>query len=390
MTHAHLIGQTGTGKTSAILNRIDQNISSDTGFCFIDPHGDAARDALFLIPPEKADRLIYIDASEGERPVGFNVLYGVDPDTKTRDTVTENLVSTFIHLFGKEDIGRRSEMVLRNSIRMLFDVPRSTLLDIPRLITDTHFRHRYYPAITKSTVETFWTTLEAEDMRYQEQVVGPILNKLDKLLFHDAIRKIVGQDTSTIDFRRAMDTGQFIIVNLAKGQIGESPAHMLGALIVSTIMHAAFSRHDTSEEERRPFDLIIDEFQNFITGSITTILSEARKYALSLVLSHQFLSQVPKEVQGAVLGNISHTLAFRLGAEDAEIISKHIDRPAQNLLDLDNYTAWEWQLHDGRVGNARYRGKNHNPLPPPPEPKVGDARAMLETSRRKYGRRISP
>ncbi len=381
MNHSHhyAIGQTGTGKTSFLKNQIARNITADVGFCFIDPHGDAANDALFLIPREKQDRAIYIDVADTAFPVGINPISAVPVDE--RALVTEEIVSAFIHLFGQNAIGPRSAQVLRNSVRTLLDYPNASLLQIPKLLTDQTFRKRTYGFVLEPSVLSYWRDqFDKYDDRFRTEVISPILNKLDAVFFSPALRNIIGQRKSTVDFRRAMDEGQFIIVNLAKGQIGEGPAHILGALIVSAITQAAFSRFDTSPDDRRPFCLIVDEFQNFTTDAFPTILSEARKYQLYLTLSHQFMSQLPEAIQDAILGNVSHMHVFRIGAKDAAILGRHIDFNPQALMDLPNHVAFERRIEAGSVSEARQKIQPH-----PPTPTITDAQVMLRHSRRKYG-----
>jgi TraM recognition site of TraD and TraG len=383
MTHTHIIGQTGAGKTSYLLNHISQNIAADIGFCFVDPHGDAAREALFLIPKSKANNLIYIDVSDTARPVGLNFIADIPEDERAK--VTQEILSTIIHLFGRDAIGPRSQQVLRNSIRTLLDVPDTTLLQIPRLLTDDAFRQKTYKYIGEASVRAYWIDqFDAYDKRFRSEVIAPVLNKLDAVFFSPALRNIISQPRSTFDFRVSMDRGQIVIVNLAKGQIGDDPAHILGALIVSAITHAAFSRFDTSAADRRPFNLIVDEFQNFTTDTFPTILSEARKYQLFLTLAHQFMNQLPASIQTAVLGNVSHTVAFRLGAEDATIIGDHIDARPQALMDLANFTAYERAVRDNRVQEARMIEP-----PPPPEPARANISPMLENCRIRYGRAVT-
>lgn len=345
--HLHIIGQTGTGKTSLLLNLLTQDFASGRGVCFLDPHGDAAAAAIALIPRSRAHHLIYLDLTNLDRPVGLNFLSDVSPDQ--RPTLANEIVAAFVHIFGENALGYRSQQVLRNSLRLLLDHQPSTLLAIPRLLKDKPFRDRYVRHSADPVVRFYWTQIyDTYDDRFRNEVISPLTNKLDVVLSTPAIRNLIGQPVSSFSFRTLIDTSHILIVNLAKGLIGQEPAHLLGALIASAIARAAFARHDAPAETRVPFSLYVDEFQNFATDAFPLILSEARKYALNLTVAHQYASQLSERLLHATLGNAATLLSFRLGAADAPLIAAHLGLPNSDALqDLSNFRLWLRTLRDG-------------------------------------------
>ena len=288
--HLHIIGQTGTGKSTAILNLISQDLAMGRGVALLDPHGDLAERALTLIPRKRAHQLVYLNPADLERPIGFNVLDRVHEDH--RPVVADGVVSAFRHVW-PDSWGPRLEHFLLNSVRALLDAPGQTLLGIPRLLTDDAFRSRIVRLVRDPVVRSFWLNEYASyDRRFLAEANSPILNKIGRVLSAPAVRNIIAQPKSTIDLRQMMDEGRILIVNLSKGALGEGTAHLLGALITTGLAHAALSRADMPEHERRVFHLYADEFQSFATESFALILSEARKYGLTLTLGHQYLGQL--------------------------------------------------------------------------------------------------
>lgn len=306
--HIHIIGQTGTGKSALMANLIAQDLANGAGLCLIDPHGDLAQTALSLIPPARAHQLVYINPADLERPVAYNVLDNVPVDRHA--VVADGVVAAFRHVW-PDSWGPRLEHILLNSLRALLDTPGSTLLGVPLLLTEDSYRSRIVRRIRDPVVRAFWTHEYASwDHRFQAEANSPILNKLGRVLSAPAIRNIIAQPKSTFDLRRTMDEGRILIVNLSKGGIGEGNAHLLGALLVTGIAQAALSREAIPTEERKVFHLFVDEFQNFATESFALILSEARKYGLSLCTAHQFLAQIPETLRQAVLGNTGSLIAL--------------------------------------------------------------------------------
>ena len=261
--------------------------------------------------------VIYLDPSDLAHPVGFNPLNHVALDQ--RPLVAAHIVAAFQHIWGTS-WGPRLEYILTNALRLLLDAPGSTLLGLPRLLADEGYRTRLLAHARDPVVRAFWQTeFAAYSDKYATEAIAPIQNKVGTLLSPPAIRNMLGQVKSTIDIHAIMDRGQVLIVNLAKGKLGEAPTHLLGAFLATAFAQAAEARADTAESERRDFTLYADEFQHFATDSFATILSEARKYHLALVLAHQFVGQLPPLLRQAVIGNAGSIVVFRIGAEDAPI-----------------------------------------------------------------------
>lgn len=381
LRHLHLVGQTGTGKSTALLHLVSQHLQDGAGLALLDPHGDLAVASLSFVPKSRAHELVYFNPADLERPIGFNVLERVPVDL--RALIADNIVAAFLHIWGKVSVGSKSQQILRNSLRALMDAPSATLLCIPRLLTDERYRLLVLRTVEDPVVRAYWLNeFDRYDAKYRAEASAPILNKLDALLSAPSLRNIIAQPKSTIDIRRMMDEGRILIANLSAGAIGEGTSHMLGALLTTTIMRAALSRTDLPPHQRRPFHLYADEFQSFATESFALILSEARKYALSLTLGHQYLAQLPESLRHAVLGNTGSFVAFRLGVEDAPLLAAHlgIDNP-EALTDLPNFTAWARTLHNGTPTSA-----HRIDLYAPPRPLHGSAPKLIANSRVRFGR----
>ncbi len=381
LRHLHLVGQTGTGKSNALLHLIAQHLAAGAGVALLDPHGDLAEQALAFIPKTRAHELVYLNPADLERPIGFNVLERVPLDL--RALTADGIVAAFIHIWGETSVGARSQQVLRNSLRALMDAPTATLLCIPRLHPPEAYRESVLRSVQDAVVRAYWLNeFAAYDAKHRTEATAPILNKLDALLSVPALRNIIAQPKSTIDLRRMMDEGRILIANLSKGAIGEGTSHLLGALITTTLARAALSRVVTAQHERRPFHLYADEFQSFATDSFGLILSEARKYALSLTLGHQYLAQLPDGLKHAMLGNTGSFVAFRVGVEDAPLLAFHlgINNP-DALTDLPNFTAWARTLIDG-TPSSPYRIA----LFAPPGPLHLSAHRLIANSRIRFGR----
>ena len=326
-THTHIVGQSRTGKSTFLL---DQILEIQNGFCLIDPHGGLAEAV--------ADRLpcIYFDPTL--TPLPYNPLKDI-PETK-RPLVAANIVMSLKAIWG-DSWGPRMEWILYNSIRLLLDNNR-TLLDTPRLLTDKPYRAH---CLAKASYWQFWRNeFEKWDDRQRNEYIQPVTNKLGQLAADPTVARIIGAPR-TLNLRRIMDKGQNLVVNFSVGNIGATPAHLLGALLVSGFQTAALSRADTQEKERQPFTLVIDEFQNFASESFATILSEAGKYQLWLMTAHQYFAQVPESLLKAVLGNVHSHVSFRIAPEDAELLAPIMDLHPSQLTDLPNYRFWTNSEH---------------------------------------------
>ena len=344
--HLHVIGKTGTGKSTLLLNLMLADLADGNGFALLDPHGDLAQAAIDAVPPERTNDVIYLNPADLEFPVAFNPLFNIPPEG--RALVTAHLVAAFKHLWS-DFWGPRLEHVLRNSIALLADAPGSTLLGLPRLLTDETYRARLLATCTNPLVQYFWQReLPGWGDHFAAEALSPVQNKIGALLSPPLLRNIIGQPKSTIDLPAIMNGRKVLIANLSKAALGEGPSHLLGAFLATAFAQAAEARAKIPESERVDFALYADEFQNFATDSFALILSEARKWRLSLVLAHQFLGQLPVGLRQAVLGNVGSLISFRIGADDAEIIARElgIQNPSA-LTDLPNFTAWAKLIRDG-------------------------------------------
>ncbi len=334
--HLYIIGQTGVGKSGLLELLTLSDIYSDTGFAVIDPHGDYAQNVINAIPANRVEDVIYFNPADRDFPVGFNPLEVTDPNMKNH--ISSELVGVLKRMF--ESWGPRLEYILRYTILALLDYPGATMLDITRMLTEKDFRNDVISYVSDPVVKNFWTVEFASwNDKFASEAVAPVLNKVGAFTANPMIRNIVGQRQSTMNIRSAMDNGKILIVNLSRGLVGEDNAAILGALMVTKIQLAAMSRADiVNIEDRRPFYLYVDEFQNFATDSFATILSEARKYALNLTVANQYTSQMEPTVRDAVFGNVGAIISFRVGAEDASALARYFEPQfeAQDLVQLHN------------------------------------------------------
>lgn len=379
--HLYLVGQTGTGKSTLLLNLIAQDIATGAGLALLDPHGDLAEAALGHIEQSRANDFVYLNPADLAWPIGFNPLTCIPDDLKP--LVADGIVAAFRHVW-PEFWGPRLDYILTNTIRALLEVPGATLLMLPRFLIDDAFR---VPLVEHHVgdpmVRAYWQQeFAGYGQSFRTEAIAPIQNKIGKALMAPALRNMLAQPCSSITFRRLMDEGAIIVCNLSKGRLGESTAHLIGALIVTAIAQAALSRADIAMDDRRDFHLYVDEFQSFATESFSLILSEARKYALTLTIGHQYLDQLSPSLRAAVFGNVGSIIACRIGATDAEILSEQIGLggPAA-LRDLSNFHAWARLLH---------RNGPSSPLPlrlsDVPFSYRLDVERLTQLSRRRFGR----
>jgi hypothetical protein len=321
--HLYIIGQTGTGKSGMLELLTISDIYSPYGFAVIDPHGDYAQAILKRIPAERAADVVYFNPADTDYPMGFNPLEVYDPKLKTH-TCSE-LIGVIKRIF-ENSWGPRLEYILRYSILALLDYPDATMLDITRILTDKRFRNDVLKYVTDPVVRNFWTIEFASwNDKFMTEAVAPILNKVGAFTANPLVRNIIGQPKSSFNIRRIMDERKILIVNLSRGLVGEDNAALLGALLVTKVQMAAMSRADISGEQRTPFYLYVDEFQNFATDSFATILSEARKYGLNLTVANQYTAQMMPEVKDAVFGNVGSIICFRTSADDARTMLKYFE-----------------------------------------------------------------
>jgi len=387
--HLYVIGQTGTGKTTLMLDMIRQDIENGKGLCFIDPHGDSAEKILGFIPKERTEDVIYFNPADTERPMALNILE-FDPNYPEHKTFLANeVISIFKKLWEAipEAFGPVFEQYMRNALLLIMDDPESgsTLLEIPKVLADEEFRHYKLSKSNNTVVKDFWTK-EAEKAGGEAalaNIVPYITSKTNIFLANDVMRPILCQQKSAFDFRKIMDGKRIFIANLSKGKLGDVNSNLLGLIIVGKILMAAFSRVDTQEEKRPDFYLYIDEFQNFTTDSISVILAEARKYRLDLIIAHQFIAQLKQNIRDAVIGNIGSMATFRVGADDAEFLAKQYEPTfnQQDLMNIDNFNAYLKLLINNQTStpfNIR--------IPFRKEGNPEMASKIKELSRLKYGR----
>lgn len=318
--HMYVIGKTGMGKSTLLENMIIQDVQNGEGLAVVDPHGDLVEKILEYIPSDRINDVVYFNPSDYDNPIAFNILEEVDPQYK--HLVSNGLVGVFKKIWA-DSWGPRLEYILINTILALLEYPGSTLLGVMRMLVDGGFRKKVLKKISDPVVKSFWVNeFNNYTEKFRNEAIAPIQNKVGQFLSSSLIRNIVGQTQSSMDIREIMDGKKILLMNLSKGRIGEENAALLGAMMITKIQLAAMSRVDTPEEERQDFFLYVDEFQNFATESFAGILSEARKYRLSLIMAHQYIEQLSDEVRAAVFGNVGTMVTFRVGATDAEELEK--------------------------------------------------------------------
>lgn len=335
--HVYIIGQTGAGKSGLLELFALSDIYHNQGYAIIDPHGDFAIDNLKFIPESRIKDVVYFNPADTAYPLGFNPMEVLDPNLK--NNTSSEIIGVLKRMFG-ESWGPRLEYILRYTILALLDHPNTTMLDITRMLTDKKFRKEVLASCQDTVVLNFWNIEFASwNDKFQAEAVAPVLNKVGAFTANPIIRNIIGQPKSTFNIREIMDDGKILIVNLSKGLIGEDNAGILGSFIVTKIQLAAMSRSDIPNiEDRRPFYLYVDEFQNFATDSFATILSEARKYGLNLTVANQYIAQMSDTVRDAVFGNVGSMISFRVSADDAPFLAKQFEPQfeAPDLLQMHN------------------------------------------------------
>lgn len=347
--HTYVIGKTGTGKSTMLETLIRQDILAGRGLALLDPHGDLVEKVLAQIPESRRDDLIYFDAPNTSRPLGFNPLEPVSQ--AKRPLAAAGLLDVFKKMWA-DSWGPRLEHILRNALLALFDQPKATLADVLRMLSEKDFRRVVADAIQNDQVREFWLKeYERYPARFQIEAIAPIQNKVGAFLADPVLNRILTQERSAFKLRQVMDEGKILLVNLAKGQIGEDTSGLLGSLLVSRLALAALSRSDTPEGERRDFFLYLDEFHSFTTLSLTAMLSELRKYRVGLILANQYLSQLDRRIQDAVLGNVGTIVSFRLGVSDAEVLAREFypEISIEDLTNLPNYHIYLKLVIDGQV-----------------------------------------
>lgn len=347
--HMYILGKTGTGKSTLLESLMLDDANGHRGFALLDPHGDLANRIKARIPESRAGDVIDFDTANPDQPYGFNPLANV-PKAK-RSLACSGLVQVFKHLWS-DSWGPRLEYILRNCILSLLEYPGATLSDINKLLTDKRFRERVLEKVSDKQVKDFWNTeYDHYPDRLRIEAISPIQNKVGAFLSDSLLRRILTNPLKPLSLRNIMDEGKILIVNLAKGSIGEDTANLLGSLMISRFDLAALSRANISESERRDYTLYLDEFHNFTTQTLIFMLSELRKYRLCLVLAHQYLTQLELNIRDAILGNAGTTVLFRIGGNDAEILEAEFtpEFKAVDFTNLPNYHIYMKLMIDGKI-----------------------------------------
>ena len=335
--HMYVIGKTGTGKSTLIANMAIDDLKKRHGLAVIDPHGDLSEILLNYIPSHRINDVCYLNPADKEHPFAINILEVNNP--AQAELVASGIVSIFHKLYA-HSWGPRLEHILRNTLLTLTQIPNSTLVDVPRILTQKKFREKIIDKLQDEVLKNFWIN-EFGKMpdRLQQEAISPILNKVGQFISSPLIRGIIGQPKSTVDLETIMNEGKVLILNLSEGRLGEDNSALLGAMIITKIQLAAMNRVNIPEEKRLDFYLYVDEFQNFATDSFIKILSEARKYRLNLCLANQYMAQIDEKVQKAILGNTNTLISFLVGAEDANILEREFGGvyTEQDLVGLSNF-----------------------------------------------------
>ncbi|MDD5639413.1 MAG: type IV secretion system DNA-binding domain-containing protein [Candidatus Pacebacteria bacterium] len=378
--HIYIIGKTGMGKTELIKNMIIQDIVNGKGVCFVDPHGSAAEEILHLIPEDRIKDVVYFNPADLDNPIAFNIMENVSPEY--RHLIAGGIMTVFKKIW--PDVwSSRMEYILNNTILALLEVPDSTLLGINRLLSDVEWRDTIISQVKDPVIKSFWTKEFARyTQRYEVEATAAIQNKIGQFISTPLIRNIIGQQKSSLDMRNIMDTKKIFIVNLSKGRVGEESSRLLGALLITKLQLAAMSRVDIPEEQRNDFALYIDEFQNFSTDSFASILSEARKYRLSLILAHQYIAQMEEKVRDAVFGNVGTMITFRIGADDADFLEREFSPEfmTQDIVNLPKQNIYLKLMIDG-VSSRPFSAET---LPPVKPLEFSNEQQIIDFSRKLY------
>lgn len=385
--HLYVIGKTGTGKTTLIKNMAIQDVINGEGLAVVDPHGEYVEELLSKIPASRLDDVIYFNPADDEYHLGFNVLEL--PDPKYKHLVASGLMGIFTKIWSNV-WSARMEYIMNNAILALLDTPGSTLLGITRILVDKDYRQQIIANVKDPVVKAFWIhEYEAWQDKFRNEAIAPIQNKVGQFLSTALVRNIVGQQKSTFDIFDIMNSGKIFLVNVSKGRIGEDNSALLGAMLITKMQLAAMERVRIPEDERVDFYLYVDEFQNFVTDSFASVLSEARKYRLNLIVAHQYVGQLVTDqstkVRDAIFGNVGTMIVFRVGASDAEFLEPEFEPEftIQDIVNLPNFHIYLRLM----VNGVTSRPFSARTLPPfKVREEVAGADAVIQHSRKKYAR----
>lgn len=388
--HTYIIGKTGVGKSVLLQDMAVQDIKAGHGVCVMDPHGDLIDDIVRRIPPERAEDVIYFDPSDGDRPMGLNLLEAKNEEQK--HFITSAIINLMYKLYDPQRtgiIGPRFEHAVRNAMLTIMCEPGATFVEIVRVLTDQKYVQELLPKVADPIVRRYWTDQIAQTSDFHKsEVLDYIVSKFGRFITNKTMRNIIGQSKSSFDFRDIMDTGKILLINLSKGKMGEENSSFLGLVLIPRILIAAMSRQEIPEAERRDFFLYVDEFQNFATPDFATILSEARKYHLSLTVANQFIGQMDEEVKNAVFGNVGSLISFRVGVTDASYIQREYQPTfgESDLINVERFHAYMKTIVDNEPVSpfsidmtkdfSEYKKGANEKL----------AQAIIQLSRLKYGK----
>lgn len=388
--HMYIIGKTGTGKSEFLKEMILQDIEAGHGVCAIDPHGEFVEDLLELMPPHRAEDVVYFNPSDVDYPMGLNIMEAETEDQK--HFMAQSVISLMYKLYDPNRtgiIGPRFEHAIRNAMLTVMCVPGASFIELVRALTDQAYVDEILPLVEDPVVRRYWTDQMAQTSDFHKsEVLDYIVSKFGRFITNKTMRNIIGQSHSSFDFREIMDQQKILLVNLSKGRLGEEDAKFLGLVLVPKILAAAMSRQNVAQADRKDFMLYVDEFQNYATEDFAVILSEARKYRLNLIVANQFVSQIQEDVKNAVFGNVGSMVAFRVGVPDANFLQNEF-QPTFNEADLTNIE--KFNVYIKTI-------VNNEPIPPfsmslvkdmsaqdaRKNPKLADT--LRELSRLKYGK----
>ena len=391
--HMYIIGKTGTGKTEFLKDMIMQDIRGGQGLAVIDPHGDLIDDILPLIPPKRAEDVILFDPADTSRPMGLNMLEASTEEQK--HYVVSSIIGLMYKLFDPNKtgiIGPRFEHAIRNAMLTVMYEKGATFVEVVRVLTDANYVQELLPKVEDPIIRRYWTDQIAQTSDFHKsEVLDYIVSKFGRFVTNKMIRNIIGQSDSSFNFRKVMDEGKILLINLAKGKIGEENSQFLGLVLVPKILVAAMSRQDMSKDLRRDFFLYVDEFQNFATPDFAQILSEARKYKLNLIVANQFIGQMEEEVKNAIFGNVGSLVSFRVGVTDANYL-QHEFQPVfaeADLINVERYNTYVKTIVGGEPVTpfSMDLTRDMNLEKKLANPRV--AELVRELSRLKYGKDIS-
>jgi hypothetical protein len=378
--HMYVIGKTGMGKTTLLENLFLSDVYAGHGCCYIDPHGDTAEKIIDHIPSWRIQDVVYFNPADLDFPMGFNILESVDP--KMRHLVAAGLMGVFKKIW--EGVwSARMEYIMNNTILALLDTPGTTLLGINRMLSDEPYRTMIIKNIQDPIVKQFWLKEFANYQdKFASEAVAPIQNKVGQFISASIIRNIVAQAESTLKIREIMDDQKIFVVNLSKGRVGEDASRLLGGMLITKIQMAAMERVDMAESERNDFYLYVDEFQNFAVESFASILSEARKYRLNLIMAHQYIAQLTEEVRDAVFGNVGSIISFRVGSPDAQFMEdEFMPRfTPEDIINLPKFNIYLKLMIDG-VTSQPFSAVTLSPI----AHRTNSTPKVIEFSRQNYG-----